>query len=130
MAPMTKSIIVLLLIGTFVSAQQVSSEEIVDCGEHELHLERLVGADTGFSIDTAARFSADCTDTLETFDIELEEERGGNLYKEIAIFAIVAAMVGYMVITLLDPGDEEKDSAPDGKDIPGPFFGISVPLSP
>ena len=88
-----------------------------------------MGAGTGFSLCAEAGFSSHGADTLETFDIEIGEEEGKNLYKEIAIFVIVAAMVGYMVIELIKPGDEEEESTSNGKDIPGPFIGISVPIT-
>ncbi len=129
MKPIARSILILFLIGMFVSVQQVSSEEIVECGGREFSLEHLAGAGTALSIDRGECFFSYGVDTLETFDIELEEKEE-NLYKEIAIAAIVAVMVGYMVITLISPGEDEKEPSPNGKDIPGPFVGISVPISP
>jgi hypothetical protein len=127
MKPVLKPILILFITGTLVSAQQVSSGEIVDCGGSELDLERLVNVGTGLTLDAGARFSTFGVDTLETFDIELEKKKEKNLYKEIAVVAIIAAMVGYMVIKIIDPGDEEAESEPNGKDIP---FGVSVPLTP
>ncbi len=127
MKPVLKPILILFITGTLVSAQQASSGEIVDCGERELDLERLVNVGTGFALEAEARFSTLGVDTLETFDIELEKKKEKNLYKEIAVVVIVAAMVGYMVVKIIDPGDEEAEPEPNGKDIP---FGISVPLIP
>ncbi len=127
MKPVLRPILILFITGTLVSAQQASSGEIVDCGERELDLEKLVNVGTGFTLDAGARFSALGVDTLETFDIELEKKKEKNLYKEIAIAVIVAAMVGYMVIKIISPGDEEEEPEPNGKDIP---FCISVPLNP
>lgn len=130
MKPAARSILILFIIGTFVSVQQVSSEEIIDCAGRELRLEHLAGVGTALSMDRAEQFFSYDADTLETFDVELEEEKEGNLYKEIAIAAIVVVMVGYMVITLFNPGEEEEESPSNGKDIPGPFVGISMPISP
>lgn len=127
MKPVLKPILILFIAGTLVSAQQVSSGEIVDCGKRELDLEKLVNVGTGFALDAGARFSTFGVDTLETFDIELEKKKERNLYKEIAIVVIVAAMVGYMVIRIIDPGGEEEESEPNGKDIP---FSISIPITP
>lgn len=130
MKQIARSALILFCIGTFVSVQQASSEEIVDIGERELALTRWADAGAGYAAEAEGRFLSAGADTLETFDIELEEENGGNLYKEIAVVAIVTAMVGYMVLTLLDEGDEEEESTSGGKDVPGPFIGLSVPFSP
>ncbi len=125
-----RGILILFVMGTSVSAQQTSSEEIIDCGARELPLEHLAGAGTALSMDRGEHFFSFSDDTLETFDIELEEDKEGNLYKEIAIAVIVVAMVGYILITLISPGDEEEEPTSNGKDFPRSFVGISVPISP
>ena len=62
-------------------------------------------------------------DTLEMYDIELEEEEERNIYKEIAVYVIVAAAVGYMIFKLIEP-EEEEPVSDGGKEPP-----IAAPIS-
>jgi hypothetical protein len=172
-----KSILIVFLIGSFISAQQASSEELplghrsrpqrqsaggarsvvagelrisggrqlhsqfsdaahgvrtreyIDCGEHELDLGSLARAGAGSALPRGS-LAPMRADTLETFDIELEKKEQRNIYKEIAAFVIIAAMVGYIVVTLIDPGDEEEVPDTGGKDVPTAFLGITVPVTP
>lgn len=140
-----KPVLILFVIGTLVSAQQVSSRSLfMECDD--LDLERLALTPPDFKYPGAGKvessfgvfpisgnagpvlFSARA-DTVETFDIELEEEKGTGFYKELAAFIIVAAMVGYMLVTIIKPDEEEETDTGNGKDIPGPFAGFSVPIS-
>ena len=43
---------------------------------------------------------------------------------------IIAAMVGYIVVTLISPGDDEEVPDTGGKDVPTAFRGITVPVIP
>jgi len=71
-------------------------------------------------------------DTVETFDVEIEEEKGPGIGKQLAVFAIITAIVGYAVITLLASDDEPAEpSKPPGKD-PPPFptgAGVSAAIT-
>lgn len=94
-------------------------------GPEYLHLPGESG--TGFPglLDAAAPAMAD---TLETYDIELEDEgEDGINYKKIAGYVVAGAFVAYALYILLDPGDdEEEEDGGGGKDIP--FSTVSVPL--
>ncbi len=116
---------VLMLIGMFVFAQQVSSESVFDTRSmlprHDRVLDSpdLSGQD---SVVTAA-------DTMEVYDLLYEEEDERNLYKEIAMFTILAAVVVYFVVTLIQPDDEEVQTD-GGKEPPiTPAISVTVPLS-
>lgn len=70
-------------------------------------------------------------DTVETYDIIIEEEKKHNIYKEVAAFVVASAMVGYIVYLLINPGDnEQKSETNTGKDTPKPFLRtlIRVPI--
>lgn len=116
------SICVLLIIGIFVFAQQVSSESIFDSKRHfSLHEAKLDPPD--FSAGAAHGNVPMYADTLEMYDIELEEEEERNIYKEVAVYVIVAAAVGYMIFKLIEP--EKEETVPDdGKEPP-----IAMPVS-
>jgi len=116
---------VLLLIGMFVFAQQVSSESIFDGRDalprHDAVLD---------SPDLSARDSVvTAADTMEVYDLMYDEDEGRNLYKEIAMFTILAAIVVYMVVTLIQP-DEEEVQTDGGKEPPiTPAVSVSIPLN-
>jgi hypothetical protein len=116
---------VLFLIGMFVFAQQVSSESVFDDGRALQIRDPVLD-----SPDLSAQDSvATPVDTMEVYDLMYDEGDGRNLYKEIAVFAIVAAAVGYFVVTLIKPDDEEV-TTDGGKEPPiSPALSVSVPLS-
>jgi len=116
---------VLFLIGMFVFAQQVSSESVFDDGR-TLQLRDPVLD----SPDLSAQDSVSTpVDTMEVYDLMYDESDERNLYKEIAVFAIVAAVVGYMIVTLIKPDDEEVTTN-GGKEPPiTPALSVSIPLS-
>lgn len=82
---------------------------------------RGLGAATGFSL--AAAFAAAAgQDTVETFDVEIEEpEKGASIYKEIAIVAVVSAAVGFAVYQLIKTDDEPVADDGGGSGKPTPF---------
>ncbi len=115
---------ILFLIGMFVFAQQVSSESVFD--EGRILSSRNPALDAP---DLSAQDSVSVpVDTMEVYDLMFDEEEDRNLYKEIAIFAIVAAAVGYIVVTLIKP-DNEEVTTDGGKEPPViPTFTASIPL--
>ncbi|UCF04877.1 MAG: hypothetical protein JSV33_13280 [bacterium] len=121
----------MLVVGTFVSAQQVSSETIFEQKDTDLKLHRLTIAQPACAPEHTVSFISFRSDTVETYDIEIEEDKGKSLYKEIAVFVIVAAMVGYMIITLIGSDEEQTGSDNGGK--PGPLAAsieYSIPIGP
>jgi len=80
---------------------------------------------------TFAALSADAgQDTIEAFDVELEEEeQDRSLYKEIAMVAVAAGVVGYVVYLLIDPGGDDAP-ADDGNGKPIPFAVVPFSLGP
>lgn len=51
-----------------------------------------------------------------------EEEEGKHLYRDIGIFLIVSAFVGYFLVKVFLEGETEEQTTDDGgKDIPNPF---------
>lgn len=57
-------------------------------------------------------------DTLETYEIEVEEKKERSLLKEMAIFLVAAAVVGYIVVQLIKPGENDGSSDNGGKEPP------------
>jgi len=74
-------------------------------------------------------YSSAGIDTVETFEIEFEEEseRKGS-WKELAAFLIVTGIVAYVVIVMMQPDEEEeKDELPaGGKGEPVPFAAFKI----
>ncbi len=121
-------ICILLLIGLFVSAQQVSSESVFDrTDDFSLH-ENKLGSPVFTSAAPEAYGSAHA-DTMEVYDIEIPEEEERNIYKEVAVYVLVVAAVGYFVYTLIKPDDEEVVDD-GGKEPPFPLsVSFSIPFS-
>lgn len=121
-------IFILLLIGIFASAQQVSSESIFDKrNDLSLHESRLGAPDFGTA--SPAAYTNASADTVEIYDIEIYEEKDRNIYKEVVIYTLVVAAVGYFVYTLIKPEDEEVVEE-GGKEPPiSPSISFSIPLS-
>jgi hypothetical protein len=66
---------------------------------------------------------------MEIYDLMYDEDEGRNLYKEIAALTIVIVVVGYMLVTILKPDDDEAPTD-DGKEPPiTPALSVSVPLN-
>jgi hypothetical protein len=126
-----RTALILLIVGTFVSASQSALSRPV-CPEDEgsaencfaepgmLDLSEMTVVSSVFSTVAAA-------DTLETYEIELEDEgKKGVNYKAIVGLAIAAAFIGYALYIMLVPDEEEEP-----EDIPGkepPVAVITIPF--
>lgn len=81
----------------------------------------VVGGASGFGLAAAFAMPAG-QDTVETFDVEIEEpEKGMNIYKEIALVAVVSAAVGFAVYQLIKADDEPVEDGDGGSGKPTPF---------
>lgn len=125
-----RTALILLMTGTFVSATQSALAR--PAGEREEDSTESCFSETGMldlsvmSVDsgpimpekaTLSSFAA--ADTLETYEIELEDEgKKGINYKAIIGFTIAAAFVGYALYILLVPEEEEEEPEPPGKEPP------------
>ena len=121
-------IFILFLIGIFVSAQQVSSESIFDSrNKHSLHESKLAAPD--FETTSPAGYTNASADTVEIYDIDVYEEKDRNIYKEVVLYTLVVAAVGYFVYTLIKP-EENEPVDEGGKEPPiTPSISFSIPLS-
>jgi hypothetical protein len=122
-----KGILILTVIGTFVSAQQAWAESVfTPKGFDSIKVPASVplvpgSASAPASGPGAMSFRSIAADTVETFDVQIEEEKGPGIGKQLAVFTIITAIVAYSVIVLLQSDDEpEKTSKLPGKD-PNPF---------
>jgi hypothetical protein len=132
-----KIALVLMIIGTMTAAQQVAAESkgeechsIFDRDTSNLDLERYAsGTEIPIRLSSSNSLPARA-DTLETYEIELEDEgKKGINYKAIAAVAITAAFLGYALYLFLDPGDdEEEETDGGGKPFPGAAFSIPISL--
>ncbi len=121
-------IFILFLIGIFVSAQQVSSESVFDHGNNlSLHESKLAAPDFGTA--SPAGYTNASADTVEIYDIDVYEEKDRNIYKEVVLYTLVVAAVGYFVYTLIKP-EENEPVDEGGKEPPiTPSISFSIPLS-
>ena len=92
-----------------------------------LHENRLGSPD--FAAIAPEGHASAFADTVEVYDIEITEEEDRNMYKEVAIYVLVAAAVGYFVYTLIKPDDDEAADS-GGKEPPiTPSITFSIPLT-
>lgn len=125
-----RTALIMIMTGTFVSATQAAlampgKTEAEGSGETcfaetgMLDLSGLAGHSSAILSSTASLSTAAARDTLETYEIELEDEgKKGVNYKAIAGFTIAAVLVGYMLYIMLVPEEEETKVEPPGKEPP------------
>jgi hypothetical protein len=119
---------ILLLIGIFVSAQQAASESVFDTSVDRALRENKLGA-PDFGATVPGGYASASIDTVEVYDIEVYEEDERNIYKEVAVYVLVAAAVGYFVYTLIRP-DDDVVVDDGGKEPPiPPSISIEIPLN-
>jgi hypothetical protein len=133
-----KNVLVLIVIGSLVSAQQASAESVFTPKGFDSIKVRAAGLLMPASASAPASGPSELSlrsfaaDTVETFDVEIEEEKGPGIGKQLAVFAIITAIVGYAVIVLMASDDEPAEpSKPPGKE-PPPFpsvVGISAAIT-
>ena len=76
---------------------------------------RMASAGSASGEGTAALYASLRQDSLEIFDVELaEEEEESGLFKEIAMVAMVAGAVGYMVYMMIGSDEDEEETVDDG----------------
>ena len=124
--------LILLMIGTFVSASQAAfsrpaGEEAVPPAETCFDEPGMLDLSSMTGGAGSPSFAAAADDTLETYEIELEDEGGkGISVKAVVGLVIAAAFVGYFLYTVLVPEDEEEEEETGGKE--PPVYLISVPF--
>jgi hypothetical protein len=131
-----RSILILGIIGTLVSAQQAAAESIFTAtgagGIEKLALRPLDLTNDAQSAAGAWTMDYLSTedDTLETFDVEVEEEKGPGVIKQLVVFGIITAVVAYSVIVLMGSDDSEPEEKLPGKTVPMlARVGVDVPFT-
>ena len=119
-----RTAMILLVTGTFVSATQaalsrpaLAEEEPAGgtCFDEEPGMLDL----SDMALGTGAPFAVAATDTLETYEIELEDEgKKGFNYKAMVGLVIAAAFIVYALYIMLVPEEEEEPEDLPGKDPP------------
>lgn len=125
-----RTALILLMTGTFVSATQAGLARPgnpEDEGSDGTCFAETGMLDlSGLAVDSDALMPVTCSlsvaaaaDTLETYEIELEDEgKKGVNYKAIVGFTIAAVFVGYILYVMLVPEEEEEVEEPPIKDPP------------
>jgi hypothetical protein len=122
-----RTALILLVTGTLASATQAALCSPADSREgspsetcfSEPGMLDLSAISIGAPPPEAGRLSYAAADTLQTYEVELEDEgKKGVNYKAIVGFAIAAAFVGYALYILLVPEEEEETVKPAGKEPP------------
>ena|GEM_PF-4517911 len=123
-----RKIIAVVAVVAFVMSSGASADNQISDGS-ELSLGDLTISAPKLSLNSEATHVYFRSDTLETFDIEIEEKSGLSKYKEIAIAAVLVAIATYVIIELIEPDEEEEDSGTNsGKQGPDPIPCISIPI--
>lgn len=137
MKRVTRSILILGIVGTLVSAQQVRAESVFT-GRGPGNIEKLTlqplviaGASSPASGSCALSFLSLRGDTIEMFDVPIEEEKGPGMVKQLVVFAIITAAVGYAVIVLMQSDSEPEETKTPEKPIPeySRSLGTAMPFS-
>ncbi len=122
----SRILLVSMLAASLPAVPSARAESVFTAPEHSWHATsgapslRLGDGAPGPGF-AASLYSASAQDTIETMDIELEDEaEGRSIYKEIAVVALVGAAVGYVVYLLIHAGSDEP-SSDDGSNKPTPF---------
>ncbi len=112
-----RSVFILLLIGAYSSVIHAQTASVFDEGAVELSDLVMSGPqlEKPFEPGTAL---ASPGDSIEVMEIEIPEEKGGNIYKEVAMVAVIVAFVGYIIVTYFFSSDETEDTGGGGKDLP------------
>ncbi|HSG26852.1 MAG TPA: hypothetical protein VLA34_00130 [Candidatus Krumholzibacterium sp.] len=112
-----RSVFILLLIGAYSSVIQAETASVFDEDTVELSGLVLTGPqlEQPFQPGTAL---ASPSDSIEVMEIEIPEEKDGNIYKEVAMVAVIVAFVGYIIVTYFFSSDETEDTGGGGKDLP------------
>ena len=125
-----KSVLVMIVSGALVSAQQASAESVFTPKGFDsvetCAIDRSMPANFAApaSGSSALGLRSLAADTVETFDVEIEEEKGPGIGRQLAVFAVITAIVGYAVIELMASDDEPAEpTKPGGKD-PNPFSAV------
>ncbi len=120
----------MIVIGALVSAQQISAESVFTpkgfdsveaCAANR---PMPSGGSARAPVPGALGLRSFEPDTIETFEVEIEEDKGPGIGRQLAVFGIITAIVGYAVIELMASDDEPAEpSKPAGKD-PNPFSSV------
>lgn len=142
MRRMLRSILILLLIGTFVSARQAASNPDVGApaeGARDGAVESVFTADdsaldlrelaSSIRMPSGAGMSAAHADTVETYDIQLEDEKGSAITaKTIAALVVIGLFVGIALYVLIGQDEEAPADDDNGKPLPDYSRGVIVPI--
>ncbi len=113
-----RSVLILFMIGTFVSATQVSSGTAFK-GDEDFDLGEMVLSPPVFTGEIGSSSYHCAPDTMETIEIELEKDTGKNIYKEVAMVAVISAFAFFVIKTVFFGEEEETETdTGGGKDIP------------
>jgi hypothetical protein len=134
-----RSLLVMAVIGTLSAAQQVSAQSVFGArgaGTGSLSAApSLAFGSSGFHAAGAPALGYASTpgDTVETLDIQVEEDKGPSLWKQLVVFGVITAVVAYSVIALMGSNDETppEDTGGSGKPTPVrvPGSAIAIPLT-
>jgi len=112
-----RSMLILFLIGTFVSASQVSSDTVFQ-GDRDINLQEMLVSPPAFNGGIVSASYHCAPDTMETIEIELEKEKGKNIYKEIAMVTVISVFAFLVIKTVFFGEDEETETdTGGGKDV-------------
>jgi hypothetical protein len=127
-----RAILILAVLGCFISAQEARPESVFQ-REHSRRPAELALRPVAANLTPSAaggmmlRAAPMAADTIETVDIEVEQPKKHHVYKELAAVVIVTAVVTYALVTLLKPGDDGEKTSTSGK--PTPFSELSLDMS-
>ncbi len=125
-----RTALILLMTGTFVSATQAALARPGSKAAGEAHESCFTETDildlSGMTLEPGSMMQAAgslssfaAADTLETYEIELEDEgKKGMNYKAIIGYTIAAAFIGYALYIMLVPDEEEEEPELPGKKPP------------
>lgn len=142
MGSTARTLLVLLTIGTFVSARQTAArpggdgkadaadpapaESVFAAADGALDLQEMASS---LRLLPAAGASAARADTVETYDIQLEQAEGNGLSaKTIAGLVVIGLFVAVAVYVLIGDDEEAQPEDGEGKPLPDYSRGFTIPI--
>ncbi|MBN2072262.1 MAG: hypothetical protein JW814_12480 [Candidatus Krumholzibacteriota bacterium] len=118
-----RTVVTILVVGAFISAQQVYAGSVFQ-EKGMIDLKELTIPEAPSSSTYGLSFSPSSGDSIEVMQIEIEEKNKSNIYRELAVAAVVTAFAAYIIVTVFFPEEEKAEEETGGKDLP--TAGLSI----
>ncbi len=126
---MNRKLLVIIIIGSLISSQQVIAGETIFTREGQKSLSDMAMKPFPGNAGRELPLSISQPDSVESTEVDVIklEDEDRSLYREIAAYTILTAAAVYTLYVLFSPDDGEEEDNQAGKPVPG--LSVSIPLS-